>query len=288
MVCAPHVIAAPSSVEALRMALARGFSQAKLVLPVLPEVAGRVIALSNDPNTEIDDLAAVINRDQTLAATVLGHANSAAYAAGEKITSLHQAMMRLGTTVVSGIAIAACLDGEAFRSPGHDAYRRRVLTHALLSGRIARELAWRLRRNPDTVFMCALLHTIGKPVVLRLIADLQRVSRVQIPEQEVVELVDAFEGPAAEAATMAWNLPRHVQVSAAHYCDPDAAPSFVVETRITALAGRLASWVMEGQPLDEHAIRSLPDWEMLAVLPDEIDDVIRVGHELRQSGRTGI
>jgi HD-like signal output (HDOD) protein len=272
-------------VEMLRGTLERGLLDSSIALPVLPEIAGQVIPLANDPNAQVDELADLIERDQTLAATVLRFANSIAFSHGEEIASLRHAMMHLGTSVISGIALAACLEGEAFQTPAYNGYRRRVLVHAVLTGGLARDLARRLRRNPDLAFMCALLHSIGKPVVLRLITDLQRASRIQIGEYEAIPLVNQFEAVAAEAATTAWNLPQHVRIVATHYRNPDAAPAFVLETRITALASRLALWIAEGRPRNEADVRAFPDWDVLSILPEEIDEIVAMGLALRQSPR---
>lgn len=257
--------------------------QGTLHLPVLPEIAGRVISLANDPNADLQDLCELIEQDQVLAATVLRFSNSAAYSCGETIDSLHQAILRLGMMIVSGIAIAACIDGEAFRSPQYDDLRRRYLTHALVTGGFSRVLARLSRREVESMFLCGLLHSVGKPVVLRAIGDLQSGAAVLINEPQADTLVEEFHNAAAAIATASWNLPRPVQIVATHYRDPEGTDECRFEAGLVRLAARLATWVIENEPPDDRSLHEFPEWETLSLDPDEIDELIEHGRTMRQS-----
>jgi HD-like signal output (HDOD) protein len=270
-------------VDIVRCALTRGLTAGTLGLPVLPEIAGRVLALANNLNTDIADLCQLIEQDQTLAATVLRYANSAAFAVGEPVVSLHDAMMRMGMTTVSGIALAACLEGREFSTPAYDGYRRRVRTHALVAANLSRDLARRARCNLDMVFMCALMHTIGKPVALRLLTEVQGDAMRPLTEVEAVMLAEEYEGTAAQAALRAWNLPPHVQIAALHYHLPTEAPEFKRETVLTALAGRLATWVTEDLPADEAALREIPEWKLAGFDDGVIEESIELARQVRTS-----
>lgn len=261
-------------VDVVRCALTKGFLSGAVGLPVLPEIAGRVIALANNLDTEIEDLCRLIEQDQTLAANILRYANSATFAGGERVESLHDAMMRMGMTMVSSIAVAACLEGKEFQSPAYDAHRRRIREHALLTSSLARVLARRQRCNVEMIFMCALMHSIGKPVVLRMLVDVQREKHVVIDEADAAMLAEEYERAAAEIAVKAWDLPQHVQLAAIHYRDPVAAPEFGREITVVALACRLAHGVLgdaqsdyENAPMD-----TWPEWAALDIDPEEYDE----------------
>jgi putative nucleotidyltransferase with HDIG domain len=185
--------------------------------------------------------------------------------------------------MVSSIAVAACLEGEAFSSPAYDAYRRRVRTHALMTAALARDLARRERCNVEMVFMCALMHSIGKPVVLRLLVDVQASAHVTINEAEAIALADEYEPIAAEAAVQAWGMPQHVQVAAVYYQRPAEAPEFVRETTITALASQLAYWAMDPGAMNDETLRALPEWAALSLEADEIDEVVARAVTLRSA-----
>ncbi len=271
-------------VDVVRCALTRGFTSGTVGLPVLPEIAGRVIALANNLNTEIEDLCRLIERDQALAANILRYANSAAFAIGEPVDSLHEAMMRMGMTMVSSIAVAACLEGKEFQSPAYDAYRRQVRAHALVTASIARDLARRCRCNVELVFMCALMHSIGKPVVLRLLVDVQRTNHVVIDQADAITVAEEYEQMAAATAVRAWDLPQHVQIAVVYYKRPTEAPEFSREVLITALASKLACWVLEPDSVAKTALREWPEWRSLGFDADDVDEVIEHARTFRGRG----
>ena len=70
--------AAPEPLEQLLVDRIRAGS---IELPLLPQVASRILGMVNDPNAEAAKLAALIHQDQALAAHVIRIANSPAYKA---------------------------------------------------------------------------------------------------------------------------------------------------------------------------------------------------------------
>lgn len=260
--------------EAMRAALVEGFACGRAKLPVLPEVAQQVLSLTNDSNACLEDLSKLIQRDQGLAASILKNANSAGYSTGQAIESIDEALLRMGMATVSGIALAACMEGAGFKTPGYEAERRKMLVHAMLSGAFARDLASRSRQNAEVVFVSGLLHTVGKPVVLRLICDMQRGRKTPLASADVLSLVEEFHARAADAVSKAWNLPEHVRISAAFHGNPDEAPEFRDEVRLTALAGQLAGWVIYGAKDEVDYLRELPHWSALEIGDEDQSDLL--------------
>lgn len=230
--------------------------------------------LTSNPDAEVADLSDLIHQDQALAGNVLRIANSAAYRAGEPIVSLRQAVMQLGMGVLGEIAIAACMNDAGLRAPGYEPLRQRMLLHAFITGGFAKELARRKRRNVEAMFLCGLLHSVGRTVTLRLIADAQAGTPTKLAEAEVMPLLAAHQSEIAARVTVAWKLPLVVQVVAIHHATPDTAPEFGDETKLVALAATLASWVTHNEPAEEAAVRTLPGWADLNFYPDDVDAVL--------------
>ncbi len=65
-------------------------------LNMLPGIARQAMDIAQNPNGSMDQLAQVVERDVKLAADILVLANSAVFAGGKKISSLHTAIVRLG------------------------------------------------------------------------------------------------------------------------------------------------------------------------------------------------
>ncbi|MBL9209515.1 MAG: HDOD domain-containing protein [Opitutaceae bacterium] len=246
-------------------------------------MASRVMMLTNNPDADVADLSDLIHQDQALAGNVLRIANSAAYRVGEPIVSLRQAVMQLGLGVLGEIAVAACLNHEGLRAPGYEPLRKRMLLHAFITGGFAKELARRKRRNVESMFLCGLLHSVGKTVTLRLIANAQSGAATKLTEGEVAPLIAAHQADIAARVTVAWKLPQQVHVVAVHHASPETAPEFVDETKLVALAAHIAGWVTLNDPPDEAAVRALPAWAELNFYPDDVDAVLERRAVLEES-----
>ena len=93
-----HNVRMPEQIEE---ALVERIDKSRIDLPVLPQVAGRVMALANDPSVDAAHLSALIHQDQALAARVLRIANSPAYMLRTPNASLQHAVAMLGVNQLS-------------------------------------------------------------------------------------------------------------------------------------------------------------------------------------------
>ena len=88
-----------------------------LELPPLPDTAQKIIQLRVDPNADINDLAAIVETDPSLAAQVVSWASSPYYSAPGKIKSIHDAIVRvLGFDMVLNLALGLAL-GKTLNMP---------------------------------------------------------------------------------------------------------------------------------------------------------------------------
>jgi HD-like signal output (HDOD) protein len=260
--------------QVFRRALAGVVETGNLKLPLLPQVAGEVLTLINDPNVEISELSSLIHRDQALAGHVLRISNSAAFGGGERIVSLQQAITRLGMKLLSEVALAMSLQGEVFRAPGFEAEVKRIWRHALASGAYGKEAARMKRTNVEGQFLCGLLHTFGKPVLLQVLAELNRTMQPALASEAALELVDEFHGRIGQRLAAEWKLPQQLQVCCAHYKAYDRAPAFQDEAALTYLADRLASWLVVPEIFNGQDVREDPVFERLNFYPDEVESLL--------------
>src|SRR5215213_4960542 len=86
------------------------------VTPMIPALAVEVARLAQDPDVSAIRLTQVISKDPTLAANVVRLANSAFSASATTITSLNDAVVRVGTRSVRQLVTAACLTAR-LRNP---------------------------------------------------------------------------------------------------------------------------------------------------------------------------
>src|SRR5690242_15336739 len=120
--------------DQLEPVLVQRIGEGKIELPLLPQVAGQVMALTNDPSADAARLSALIHQDQSLAAHVLRIANSPAYMPRTPIVSLQHAVAMLGINLLSEIALTVSLKNSTLQVPGYEADVKQLWRHALASG----------------------------------------------------------------------------------------------------------------------------------------------------------
>jgi HD-like signal output (HDOD) protein len=260
----------------LRAALADRLARADIVLPLPPRVATEVLALSRDQDADFARIAQLLHQDPALAGHVLRIANSPAYLPRSPIVSLQQAITRLGLKLLAEIALIASVQSGVFRVPGHENELRQIWRHALASGAFGREVARSLRSNVESAFLCGLLHTIGKPLVLQTTIDLAGKLDLAVQADDVTALIEEFHVQAGGLLASRWGLPRAVCDAIALYLTYDPSEACAQEPVITALGDRLATHLLAAEA-DETALRAHRAWIDLNLYPEDADALIAKG-----------
>jgi HD-like signal output (HDOD) protein len=159
-------------------------------LPPMPATAAKLLMMAMDPDVDIDDLAAVVERDPPLASRLIGVANSAFYAPRQPVTSVREAIIRvLGLNMVRNMAFGMALTGglSTAACPRFDltAYWVTALGTADLASGLARAANIDGMADPDTSYLAGLLHNIGELLLVHLFP--QKMA-------EVLDLLDANPG----------------------------------------------------------------------------------------------
>jgi HD-like signal output (HDOD) protein len=270
MPVAPPCLPATTSVfEECRRVFLEELERRELQLPVLPQVASQVLELTNDPGSDISDLARLIQRDQSLAGHVLRAANSAAFHRGETITSLQHAVTRLGMKFIADAAFAVSLRGETFCVPGFAPEAAQIWQHALAAGAFGREIARLKRHNVEGQYLCGLLHTVGKPVALQQLGRLRAQHKWPLSNADMLGLATACHAQLGARLATAWKLPRQVAVVCEWYLSPEGAPEFPEEAAMTLFSHELARWLMTGE-VSAEAIAGHPILQTLNLYPDDV------------------
>lgn len=249
-------------------------------VPILPDVATRVLQLSNDPDSDASTLAKLIQSDQTLAGHVMRIANSAAYTPNASMVSLQQAVARLGMQLISEIAIAASVNSKLFKAPGYEKRIEEIWLHALSSAFWGKEIARASRQNVEASFLCGLLHTIGRPAVLQCIADLEQKHEAQLSEEENRLLEDHFHIQFGLEIVNNWEMPKIVCEAIRHYRNYQESPrpeqSMVVHA--ASKAAKAMIWP------DEYSMEQLAEEGVFADLnlySDEVEKLIAQSEKVK-------
>ncbi|TFH41013.1 MAG: HDOD domain-containing protein [Chrysiogenales bacterium] len=144
-------------------------------LPTFPESVTRLRALCETTDTSIELISDTIARDPSIAADVLKLSNSAGFITGKRIRKISEAVVILGMKNIYSIVTAA-----ASRTIIDKRYRRfeQVWEHCNRTAFYARNIAMESGHADlaDGVFTAALLHDIGKIVLLA--TDLSLVNQI--------------------------------------------------------------------------------------------------------------
>ena len=271
--CATPPVAGVEPRILLHDALADRLARADVVLPLPPRVASEVLSMTREDDADVTRLARLLHQDPALAGHVLRIANSPAYLPRTPIVSLQQAITRLGLRMLSEIALIASVQCGVFHVPGYEGELRRIWRQALASGAFGREIARALRSNVESAFLCGLLHTIGKPLVLQTTVDLARKLDVTASEDDVAALIAEFHVPAGQLLAARWALPRAVCDAIALYLSYQAGHGCAQEPVITALADHLASHLVAGT-MDDPEVRAHRAWVDLNLYPEDADALL--------------
>ena len=230
-----------STQNALSTILIEKINNDTLVLPTLPAIALKVRKAADDPDINLNAMGEVIGQDPSLSARMIKIANSAYMGRSVKVTSISQAVTRIGLRQIKNISTALAME-QLFVSK-NDIVARYLQqewanTVNIVAGAMAVLQLYIARTKKremsmDTMTLAALVHNIG---VLPILTEAER----------------------------------HPEVF--------ANPSFL-EVAIDKLAGRIGASIMREWGFGENFVNVAKNWKDLSYLPDEIDyiDFVRVG-----------
>ena len=272
-----HNVGMPEQIE---RALVERIDKNRIELPVLPQVAGRVMALANDPSADAARLSALIHHDQALAAHVLRIANSPAYMPRTPIASLQHAVAMLGVNQLSEIAVTISLKSAAGKIPGHETEVRQLWRHALASGAYAKEIARMRRYNVESAYLCGLLHTVGKPAVLKAIATIAAELHIPLKPNEIISFLDGYHSRVGSLIATEWALPPQVAEAITYYGAYEQASSHRQEAMMTCLADRLATYLLVPDSFDDSTLRDHSVFADLNLYPNDVETLLNLNEKI--------
>jgi HD-like signal output (HDOD) protein len=133
-------------------------------LPLLPATAQQAMALATNDSASLNEFTRLIERDITLAASILKLVNSPLFAWGRSIDTLSQAVTRLGLRECQNLMMAASMRNLFQQSDPTTKTLCAVLwKHCFVTGCLARRLNQELKYDyHGEEFLAGLLHDLGR------------------------------------------------------------------------------------------------------------------------------
>lgn len=196
-------------------------------LPSLPSVVMELLNIVDLEDADISVLAQKVAQDQTLTAKTLRLANSSYFATRIKVTTIQQAITLLGfqnvRTLITTAALTGCFPERACKGFDHTLFLHHSTTSAMAASLLARHLGF----NADYAFTAALLHDIGRLVLVTCFPDEYAAAIAYRTEhacpmlEAEVEIFGIDHARAGELLAMHWNFSDTIRFAIAHHHDPD-------------------------------------------------------------------
>ncbi|MDH4317724.1 MAG: HDOD domain-containing protein [Desulfobulbaceae bacterium] len=184
----------------------------KFTPPVFNRTGLQIQEQLGSENPDIRVVEKLITCDQTLTSQVLRMANSAFFRGISKITTVRDAMVRLGTEQIANIAL---LSSQKSMFQTDNPIIKNVLTslwqHSVGCAMGAHWIAGacNLHSRAREAFTSGLLHDMGKLYILTVAAELVRNKQISSVSHEVIlkEAINALHTTYGHDLLTSWNLP---------------------------------------------------------------------------------
>jgi len=198
----------------------------------MPHVMLKARAIISDPNTDFSKISNIIKADQALASRILKVTNSAYYALPQKVSTIENASVLLGTKkliqIINMLSHSKTLKGE-MEGYGIDSGTawRHSLTVAVGSDIISSRIA------PDysgEAFLCGLLHDAGKVLLDRYLSEKGDAFQKLMaqPDGSIFEVEEKLlglnHGKIGGELCRQWNMPDFVSDAVTYHHTPAEAP----------------------------------------------------------------
>lgn len=181
-------------------------------LPPFPDTAVRVQRCVDDPDSTVQELAAIVASEPTLAARLERMANSAAMRRGPiEVTDIPTAISRVGMAMVQNVAVAFAARKAFECPPGNpsidelNSLRRHSIKVATVSYFIARYSSF--GGKPEEAMLAGLLHAVGKFYIFMRAAEFPELFQ---DRSALDDIVARWHTGVARAIVTSWSFPDSV------------------------------------------------------------------------------
>jgi HD-like signal output (HDOD) protein len=161
-------------------------------LEPVSQVGNKVMEITSDPNSSVNDVVDIIKYDQAMTANLLKICNSTLFGLTKEIVSIKQAVAYLGIDKVASLIMVGS-HGSNFKKvqQGYDLDEGALWRYSVSSALITQDIAERKQqKNIAGLFTAALLKDIGKVVLNTYMRDEIRNVQTQV-QQEGLTFIEA-------------------------------------------------------------------------------------------------
>jgi HD-like signal output (HDOD) protein len=251
-------------------------------LEPLPASATRLAALVCKEAPEIDEVVDVVRFDQALTAALLASANSSWSASRSRITTVRDAVVRLGSGPVLSLAMGAVLRSRLHKAlPEYGLGEGELWEHSVAAS-LAGELLTRRAPNhpPAETATAALLHDVGKLVMARFL-DEPLLEAMQLAAEEGIgrrqaelDVLGVDHAELGGLIAQTWRLPPSLVRGIGYHHNPVLGGELICyAVHLCDVVAKVVGAGLEDNPdLETYAVAV----QALGLHPDDIDELCRL------------
>jgi putative nucleotidyltransferase with HDIG domain len=249
--------------------------------PLLPSVVTRLMKMANDPGVSFDEIEEVVASDAAIAGKIVATANSAFLSRGITIDSIRTAISRLGLLQIRDLAFHAALEAKVFKVPEYERMMQAERKHALGAAMLCRHICKMISIDPEMAFMCGLLHDIGKPVAIGVIAEALKKNKKALPQtEEVNKLLVEVHTEIGERVTRLWKLPSAIVEAVSLHHHPWEKGSLHQLAAVVEVADLCCRHAGIGRPVDRVSIMDHKIFFDLNLQIQDVETLLNYAEEL--------
>ena len=160
-------------------------------LPTMPTVACKLISISSNEEIGMRDIADLISKDTSLSAKVLKVANSAFYNFPCKISTIHQAVSRIGINAIRSLVLSFSFLSIKTKNKkdvfDYEKFWEQSLCNAVAAKLIMAEV---VKSDWEEIFITGLLQNIGELILALSFPQQHEQVLLEVPnsEKDIIEL----------------------------------------------------------------------------------------------------
>ncbi|MBP7146680.1 MAG: HDOD domain-containing protein [Acidobacteria bacterium] len=258
-------------------------------LPVLPQMASRILDELHSPRVTALRIAEFVKKDPVVATAVLRVANSALYGGRTEITDLAFAMTRIGLNQVRNLVLALVLRSSMVDPHVYGSVGSWLMDHSLGVAFGSRMLADTVGLPGEETFLCGLLHDMGRLALTKALREAYGIHKTGELPREVEALVDQHHGEAGALLVHKWGLPEMVEAVARWHHFPEQAGEHLRVAAAVSFADAMAHRLGLGKPPDERFnLVSHPAGALLGLKVEQVEEMAMHLPGLFQTARAAL
>jgi len=252
-------------------------------LPPFPELTQKIIKLTQDFYADPNDIADLVKMDMAMSASVLKIANSVAFGYAGKVSSISEAISRVGIAAMRDLVLSVSLVNKFKTLHGIDF--RQFWIHCLgvaLASDLIQKHAGKKRVNSDNLYTAGLLHKVGILLLAQNFPEQyqQVLNEIKNEERDLWEVEREIIGithmQASSFVFDHWQFPREVSDAALYYNDPINAPE---DTKNIIYVVHIANFACLNQGIgvgiDRFPVSFFDEaWDSMGLKVDDIPELL--------------